>query len=123
MDHNQTLIDPELAATPFYKALRWRVHDPEDALWIAATHRRHAADARSQTAAIESFRDWSRATGLESQASQHDEMARLCERHAADLQGGATLQSPESSPVMGSSVQDPAPPFARTRPTMAHRQC
>ena len=38
--------DPEIADTSFCKALRWRVFDPAEALSIAATHRRRAAEAR-----------------------------------------------------------------------------
>ena len=65
--------DPEIVDTPFCKALRWRVHDPDEALWIAATHHRRAAEVRL------------RAPGWEIQAIRHDQMAAICEEHAATL--------------------------------------
>lgn len=68
--------DPEIADTPFCKALRWRVYDPDEALGIAATHRRGAAEARL------------RQPGWEIQATRHDQMAAICEAHAAALAGG-----------------------------------
>lgn len=94
MNTPETPIAAEPAAdTPFCKALRWRVHDPAEALHIAAAHRRRAAKARDAIpAAIGSFRDRCRANGLEQRACQHDELAAVCEQHAANLQatGGAT---------------------------------
>ena len=65
--------DPDIADTPFYKALRWRVHDPDEALEIAATHRRRAAEERLGY------------PGQEVQAARHDRMAAICEEHAATL--------------------------------------
>ena len=65
--------DPEIADTPFCKALRWRVHHSDEALVIAATHRRRAAEARL------------RQPGWEVQATRHDQMAAICETHAAAL--------------------------------------
>ena len=72
--------------TPFHRALRWRVHDPEEALWIAASHRRQAAEARACIPdPIGSFRDESRALGLEQRAVHHEEIATNCEQHASDI--------------------------------------
>ena len=65
--------NPEIADTWFCKALRWRVFDPDEALGIAATHRRRAAEARL------------RHEGWEAQAGRHDQMAAICEAHAAVL--------------------------------------
>ena len=65
--------DPEIADTWFCKALRWRVFDPDEALGIAATHRRRAAEAR--------LRD----EGWEVQAARHDQMAAICVTHATAL--------------------------------------
>ncbi len=76
----------ETADTPFCKALRWRVHDPEEALWIAATHRTRAREARSSAPAnSDNFYDRSRALGLEGRAASHDQLAAICEQHAANL--------------------------------------
>ena len=85
-----TIADEPAAATPFCKALRWRVHDPAEALSIAATHRSRAADARSGIpAVIDGFLDRCKASGLEQRACCHDEIAAVCERHAARLQAAA----------------------------------
>ena len=65
--------DPEIADTWFCKALRWRVFEPDEALHIAATHRRRAAEARL------------RHPGWEAQAARHDQMAAICVAHAAAL--------------------------------------
>ena len=65
--------DPEIADTWFCKVLRWRVFDPDEALGIAETHRRRAAEARLRHA------------GWEAQAARHDQMAGICEAHAAAL--------------------------------------
>ena len=95
MSTAETMIaDEPAAATPFCKALRWRVHDPAEALSIAATHRGRAADARSGIpAVIDGFLDRCKASSLEQRACCHDEIAAVCERHAARLQtatGGAS---------------------------------
>jgi hypothetical protein len=72
--------------TPFHKALRWRVHDPDEALAISATHRRRAAEARCAIPdPIRDFRGQSQAAGLHRRAQSHDEIAELCERHAEEL--------------------------------------
>ncbi len=82
---NATMLD-EAADTPFCKALRWRVHEPEEALWIAATHRTRAREARSAIPArIDNCSDRSRALGLEGRAASRDQMAAICEQHAASL--------------------------------------
>ena len=60
--------------TWFHKALKWRVHDPDEAAHIASTHHRRAAETRS------------RGHGWEIQAQRHDDMASICEAHAAALQ-------------------------------------
>jgi len=85
-----TPADEPAAATPFCKALRWRVHDPEEALSIAATHHRRAAEARSGIPdVIDNFLDRCKAAGLEQRAYCHEEIAALCERHAARLRAQA----------------------------------
>ena len=77
--------------TRFVHILRWRVHAPEEALGIAATHRRRAAEARQAIPVpLESFHDHARALGLEQRAVRHDAMAEACERHAARLRTAAT---------------------------------
>jgi len=76
--------------TAFYKALCWRVRDPEEAVFIARTHRRRAAEARSGIpAVIEGYQDQCRAWGLEGVACRHDEIADVCERHAARLRAAS----------------------------------
>ena len=87
MRHDDQSLDP-FWQTPFGKALRWRVHDPGEALRLAASHRRQAADARRCIPAdAVNFRDRSRALGLESRARQHDQLAEVCEQHMRVLQG------------------------------------
>ena len=68
--------DLGVADTWFCKALRWRVHDPAEALAVAATHRRRAAKERL------------RHPGFEDQAARHEQMAGICEEHAAALVRG-----------------------------------
>ena len=83
--HHATILD-ETADTPFCKALRWRVQDPEEALWIAAKHRTRAREARSVIPArIDNFHDRSQALGLEGRAASHDQLAAICEQHAINL--------------------------------------
>ena len=83
---SSSLDDEPEDGTRFVHILRWRVHAPEEALGIAATHRRRAAEARQAIPApIVSFRDRSVALGLEERAARHDAMAAACERHAARL--------------------------------------
>jgi len=87
-------IDDEPAKdTVFCKTLRSRVHDPEEAVFVARTHRRRAAEARGGIpAVIRSFQDDSRARHLESVARNHDEIIAACERHETRLRvaaGGA----------------------------------
>ncbi len=91
MSTTETAIADEPATTtPFCKALRWRVHDPEEALSIAATHHRRATEARSGIPdVIDNFLDRSRAVSLEQRACCHDEIAAVCERHAARLRAQA----------------------------------
>jgi len=94
-----TIADEPAAATPFCKALRWRVHDPEEALSIAATHHRRAAEARSGIPdVIDNFLDRCKAAGLEQRACCHDEIAAVCERHAARLRAQAHARA-EGHPV------------------------
>ena len=94
-----TIADEPAAATPFCKALRWRVHGPEEALSIAATHRGRAADARSGIPdVIDNFLDSCKAASLEQRACRHDEIAAVCERHAARLRARAHTQA-EPQPV------------------------
>lgn len=83
--------DPEIADTAFCKALRWRVHDPDEALGIAATHHRRAAEVRL------------RGPGWEIQAARHDQMAAICEEHAAAL---VTAAQAALLPVPHSEFQD-----------------
>jgi hypothetical protein len=84
------LNDTEVLASPFVKALRWRVYDPEEAFWIAASHRFHAAEARSAVPqSIECYRDQCLAANLESRAEVHEQLAAICEQHASRLRYGA----------------------------------
>lgn len=76
MTPEPSIITPEIAATPFCKALRWRVYDPEEALHIATTHHRRAAELQSR--------------GL---AAPHELLAQVCEQHAADLTQAASLRA------------------------------
>lgn len=69
-DNQATSLSGE---TWFHKALRCRVYDPDEALHIGATHHRRAAESRS------------RGGGWEIRAERHDEMAAICEAHAATL--------------------------------------
>lgn len=76
--------------TRFYKILRWQVYNPAEALDYAAGHHRRAAEARSRIPdPIRSYRDQSQARWLESVACGHEEVAAVCERHAARLQAEA----------------------------------
>jgi len=66
------------------------VHDPEEAVFVAGTHRRRAAEARSGIpAVIRNFQDDFRARDLESVACNHDEIVVVCERHEARLRAAA----------------------------------
>ena len=85
-----TIADEPAAATLFCKALRWRVHDPEEALSIAAKHRSRAAEARSGILPVTgNLLDRCVAAGLEQRAFRHEKIAAVCERHAARLQAAA----------------------------------
>ena len=66
----------DVSDTRFCKALRSRVYDPEEALFIAATHRRKATELHQR--------------GL---AAPHDEMVHVCEQHAANLERAAAARS------------------------------
>lgn len=83
--------DPEIADTAFCKALRWRVHDPNEALNIAATHHSRATEVRL------------RGPGWEIQAARHDQMAAICETHAAAL---VTATQAALLPVLHPGFQD-----------------
>ncbi len=73
--------------TPFYKALVCRVHHPDEALHIAATHRHRAAEARAGIPAeIETYQDQCRDALLNGRAENHDAIVAVCLRHAARLQ-------------------------------------
>lgn len=87
MDTRTTPLDHEPAKdTPFYQALLWRVHDPEEAVHIARTHRRHAAEARACIPdVIRNHQQQCVAAGVEQRARSHEEIAAVCERHAARL--------------------------------------
>ena len=83
---HETANGPTADDTPFHRALRSRVYDVEEAMSLAASHRRQAAEARmSIPEAIDSLRDQSRALGLEQRAAKHEEIAVVCEQHAAEL--------------------------------------
>lgn len=85
--HPMPSDDEPAKDTPFCKALRCRVHTADEAFAIAATHRRHAAEARSgMPAVIGSHQDRCRATALEQRALNHDEIVAVCLRHAARLE-------------------------------------
>lgn len=88
MDICREQLDDEPAKdTHFYEVLRCWVGDPLDALRLAATHRTHADEIRrGKPAVIDSFQDRSRFLALESGAWHHEEVAAVCERHAARLQ-------------------------------------
>ncbi len=76
--------------TPFLKALQWRVHCPDEADHIAATHRQKAAQARDGISAMtETYQDQCRAALLESRARNHDAIVAVCMRHAARLRSRA----------------------------------
>ncbi len=80
--------------TPFYKALRCRVFDPDEARHIAATHRHKAAEARNGLpGTIESFQDRCRAAMLECRARNHDEIVAVCLRHAARLEAAVPARA------------------------------
>jgi len=72
--------------TPFFKALQWRVHCPDEADHIAATHSHKAAEARCGIPAMAAtYQDQCRAALLESRARNHDAIVAVCMRHAARL--------------------------------------
>ncbi len=86
MTPDEASVPNELVKTPFYKALRSRVCGPEEALGIAATNRRHAAEARNaKPASIDDYRDHCHALRMEQRARRHDEIVTVCEQHAASL--------------------------------------
>lgn len=109
MDAPATLLDDEPAKnTWFYQSLSWRVHDPDEALHIAATHRRHAAEARTCIPdVILNYQQQCVAAGAEQRAGNHDEIVAVCERHAARLRlktaaarrATTTPAGPELSPA------------------------
>jgi len=68
--------------TWFQRAIHHRVYCPHEALQIAASHHRHAAEKRA------------RGPSFESQARLHDERARLCEAHAVTLSTNAAVPAP-----------------------------
>lgn len=85
MDAPATLLDDEPAKdTWFHQSLSWRVHTVDEALHIAATQRRHAAEARARIPdPIRNYHQQCVAAGAEQRARNHDEIAAVCERHAA----------------------------------------
>lgn len=98
---DETRADDEepAAGTRFYKALHWQVYDPEEALWIAATHRRRAAEARSGIPVIvDTYQRRCMAAGLEQRACREEEIAAVCERHAARLRAQSHARA-EGCPV------------------------
>ena len=80
-------MDGNTAATRFCASLRWRVHDPEETLLIAATHRRKAAALRDR--------------GL---AAQHELIVSVCEQHAKDLTEAAAGSGGEKARVERASL-------------------
>jgi len=70
------------------------VFDPNEALGIAATHRRRAAEARLR------HPDW------ETQAARHDQMVAICENHAVTLreQGDAYQLAKARQPALPAPV-------------------
>jgi len=86
----EAIGDEPAKDTAFYKILGTRAHDPEEAVFVARTHRRRAAEARSGIPmVIRDFQDDSRARYLESVARNHDEIVAVCERHEARLRAAA----------------------------------
>ncbi len=84
--YDQSPDDEPERDTPFYKALHCRVHSPDEADHIAATHRRRAAEARDGIPAVTAtYQDQCRAALLESRARNHDAIVAVCLRHAARL--------------------------------------
>ena len=102
--------DP-ICRTPFGKALRWRVHNSDEAFNLAASHRSKAAEARREIPADTSdFYAWSRARGLEQRARHYDELAETCERHAARLDNKSEARRAPKPPI-------PFPPNAQAAST------
>lgn len=91
MDTQATHPDDEPAKnTWFYRSLVWRVHAVDEARHIASTQRRHAAEARACIPdVIRNHHQQSVAAGAEQRARNHDEIAAVCERHAARLEAKA----------------------------------
>ena len=79
--------------TWFYRVLIWRVHDPDEALHIAITHRRLAAEARAATpASLDTFHEKCRARLFESRAWNHDQIVEVCGRHEARLRAAIAAE-------------------------------
>jgi hypothetical protein len=76
----------EVSCSAFAKALRARIYDPDEACWIATSHRSQAAEARSAVPhSIVTYDDQCSVAGLESRAAAHDRLAAVCEHHASLL--------------------------------------
>ncbi len=72
--------------TPFCKALRWRLHDPKEALSLAFWHTGRANEARRQIPQQPGgYAEQCRAAYLESCANNYDALAAACRRHADHL--------------------------------------
>ena len=70
-----------------YRVLRAHVFNPEEALSLAVNHHWRAAEARHGIPdPIECHPDRCRANWFEGIALEHDQIAAVCERHAARLQ-------------------------------------
>ena len=68
-----TPLADEHRETRFVKAVRWRIHDPEEAEHVARSHDGHAARVRGH------------APAMRGEAEQHDLMAAICREHAQAL--------------------------------------
>ena len=81
-----------------YRVLRAHVFNPEEALSLAANHHWRAAEARRAIPdRIECHRDRCRANWFAGIALEHDQIAAVCERHAARLQAAADLRQREGA--------------------------
>ena len=123
MDAPATLLDDEPAKdTWFYQSLSWRVHDPDEALHIAATHLRHAAEARACIPdVIRNHHQQCVAAGAEQPARNHDEIVAVCERHAARLRlktdAARRATTAPAGPELSPAVHPRQPAGASAGPT------
>lgn len=88
------IVDEPHHDTWFYKALRWQVHNADDAMDLVSSHRAQAAKARAHIlASTDCFHSSQTAALWEGRACNHDEVAAVCERHAARLRATTPYQT------------------------------